>query len=82
MSMIGLVVFWETALYIGVRCVDFVGGEFNCDTIRLHLNLGNKLVKCYSWKVNQKYFDSCEMWSWMDGEDQLDRTCEKWRIIT
>jgi hypothetical protein len=26
----------------------------------------------YSWKVNQKYFGSCEMWSWMDGEDQTE----------
>ena len=59
------------------RYVDFGGGDIYCDTLRLYLNLRMKLVKCCSWKVNQKYFESCEMWSWMVGEDQLDRTCEK-----
>lgn len=69
MSVRGRVLFWKTALYVGVRFVDFGGGDINCDTIRLHSNLRKKQVKCYSWDVNQKYFESCEKWSWMDGED-------------
>ena len=55
--------FGKHALYVGVRYVDFGDGDINYDTIRVHLNLRRKLVKCYSWKVNQKYFESCYMFS-------------------
>ena len=60
------------------------------------LNLRKKLVKCNIWsiaiygaetwtlrKVDQKYL--AKFWNVMlekDGEDQLDRSCEKWGIIT
>ena len=37
-------------------------------TSRLDLNLRNKIVKCYIWrilrKVDQKYPDTFEMWCW------------------
>ena len=34
------------------------------------------------WKADQKYLESFEMWYWKEGEDQLDRSCEKWINIT
>ena len=60
-------------------------------TSTLDLNLRKKLVKCYMWSMalygaetwtlraaDQKYLESSEMWCWRrDGEDQLDRSCEK-----
>jgi hypothetical protein len=58
-------------------------------TSKLELNLSKKLVKCYIWivalcgaetwtlrKVDQKYLESFEMLE-KNGEDQLDRSCEK-----
>jgi hypothetical protein len=61
-------------------------------TSKLNSNLGKKLVKCYIWiiavfgaetwtfrKVHGKF------WNVMleqDGEDQLDRSSEKWRSVT
>ena len=60
-------------------------------TSKLDLNLGKKLIKCYIWSMalygaetwtlraaEQKYLESFEMWCLeKDGEDQLDRSCEK-----
>jgi hypothetical protein len=60
-------------------------------TSKLDLNLRKKLVKCYIWsialygaeswtlrKVDQKYLESFEIWCWFkNGEDYLDRLCEK-----
>ena len=60
-------------------------------TCKLDLNLRKKLVKYYIWSMafygaetwtlrgaDQKYLESFEMWcTEKDGEDQLDRSCEK-----
>ena len=60
-------------------------------TRKLDLNLRKKLIKCYIWSMafygaetwtlraaDQKYLESFEMWCpEKDGEDQLDRSCEK-----
>ena len=60
-------------------------------TSKLELNLRKTLIKCYIWSMalygaetwtlraaDQKYLESFEMWCWeTDGEDQLDRSCEK-----
>jgi hypothetical protein len=57
--------------------------------------LRKQLVKCYIWSialygaetwtlraVDQKRLESFEMVLENDGEDQLDRSCEKLRSIT
>ena len=65
-------------------------------TSKLDLNLRKKLVKCYIWSMalygaetwtlraaDQKYLG--KFWNVVlekDGEDQLDRSCEKWRSVT
>jgi hypothetical protein len=61
----------------------------------LDLNVRKKLVKYYigstalygaktliHWKADQKYLESFEMWYWKEGEDHLDRSCEKCISIT
>ena len=64
-------------------------------TSTLDLNLRKKLVKCYIWSMafygaeiwtlpaeDQKYIGT--FWNVVlekDGEDQLDRSCEKWRSV-
>ena len=60
----------------------------NLFTSKLDLNLRKKLVTCYVWSMalygaetwtlratDQKHLESFEMEK--DGEDQLDRSCEK-----
>jgi hypothetical protein len=64
--------------------------RINLFTIKLDLNLSKKLVKCYIWsiafygaetwtlrKVDQKYLESLDVVLEKNGEDQLDRSCEK-----
>jgi hypothetical protein len=59
-------------------------------TRKMDLELRKKLVKCYIWSValygaeietvwgvDQKELESFEMLLGKDGEDQLDRSCEK-----
>jgi len=59
-------------------------------TSKLDLNFRKKLVKCYIWSMalygaetwtlraaDQKYLESFEILLEEDGEDQLDRSCEK-----
>jgi hypothetical protein len=59
-------------------------------TSKMDLELRKKLGKYYIWSialygaetwtlwaVDQKHLESFEMWLVEDGEDQLDRSCEK-----
>jgi len=43
----------------------------------MDLKLGKKLVKCYIWSILLQHVVLEK-----DGEDQLDRSCEKLRSIT
>jgi len=63
-------------------------------TRKSDLKLRKKRIKCYVWsiasqcaetwtlrKIDQKYLESFKMWCWRnDGEDELNRSCEKWSI--
>ena len=62
----------------------------NCFTIKLDLNLRKRLERCYIWSIalygaetwtlratDQKHLESFEMLLEKNGEDQLDRSCEK-----
>jgi hypothetical protein len=62
-------------------------------TSKLDLNLRKKLVKCYIWSFVWCWnLDTSEsrsdipgkFWNVVlkkNGEDQLDRSCEKWRVL-
>ena len=64
-------------------------------TSTLDLKLEKKLIKCYIWSIalysaetwTVRAVDQKQLWKFWnvvlekDGEDQLDRSCEKWRSI-
>ena len=62
-------------------------------TVSLVLKLRKKLAKCYIWSVALYGAETgalraveagkfCNVVLEKDGEDQLDRSCEKWRCVT